>query len=192
MKARQKKAVSAKGDLFALAEAVSLMYGQDAAEAATEELREVALDYRAVVKARGQHELLSYVLRLLLACPVLLTRPPGFEWVTDDLRWALQHRRFNPDVDRDLWGAFAEVRGRLTSGRPGNKAKDLFRYEMVHAIMHPVTTDPEKGLIRVKGCSKTAAVQKLAEIEECGGMGENLTCVRYGGPCSGWRTISQK
>ncbi len=85
MEGKNIKSKHRAGDLFALAEAVSLLYGHDEAEGVIEEFRDVAESYRGVTQAQGQVEWLTYVLRLLLACPVLLSRPPGFEWVTDDL-----------------------------------------------------------------------------------------------------------
>jgi len=155
------------GNLFELAEAVELFYGTNGAAAALEEFRDVAQGYRHVAKAQSQVAWLTYVLRLLLTCPVLLQRPSGLEWVTDDLQWALRHRKVRPDVDRDFWEAMKKVRGLLTRGRPGNKARDFFRYECVLNLMYPVTTHPEFGLVRTpKRVSKTKAVTELAAIEE--------------------------
>ena len=155
------------GDLFELAEAVGLFYGTKGADAAIEEFQDVAQDYRRVAKTQGQVAWLTYVIRLLLACPVLLERPSGLEWVTDDLQWALRHRKVRPDVNRDFWEAVRKVRGRLTRGRPGNKARDFFRYECVLNLMYPVTTHPELGLVRTKKrVNKTKAVTELADMEK--------------------------
>lgn len=155
------------GNLFELAEAVGLFYGTKGADAAFEEFRDVARGYRRVAKAQSQVAWLTYVLRLLLTCPVLLQRPSGLEWVTDDLQWALRHRKVRPDVDRDFWDTMKKVRGLLTQGRPGNKARDFFRYECVLNLMYPVTTHPELGLVRTKKrVSKTKAVTELADMEE--------------------------
>ena len=154
------------GDLFELAEAVGLFYGTKGADAAIEEFRDIAQDYRRLKKAEGQVAWLTYVLRLLLTCPVLLERPSGLEWVTDDLQWALRHRKVRPDVDRDFWEAMKKVRGLLTLGRPGNKARDFFRYEVVLNLMYPVTTDDERGLVRTKKrVNKTKAVTELTDME---------------------------
>jgi len=60
------------GNLFELAEAVELFYGTSGADAAIEEFRDVAQGYRLVTKAEGQVAWLTYVLRLLFICPVLL------------------------------------------------------------------------------------------------------------------------
>ena len=102
------------GSLFELAEAVGLFYGTKGADAAIETFRDVAQDYRGVAKAEGQVAWLTYVIRLLLTCPLLLQRPPGLEWVTDDLQWALRHRQLRPDVDRDFWESVKTVRGMHT------------------------------------------------------------------------------
>src|SRR2546428_2208145 len=138
------------GDLFELAEAVGLFYGTKGVDAAIEEFRDIAQDYRRLKKAEGQVAWLTYVLRLLLTCPVLLERPSGLEWVTDDLQWALRHRKVRPDVDRDFWEAMKKVRGQLPRGRPGDKARDFFRYEWVMNHMYYVTTHPKLGLVRTK------------------------------------------
>ena len=39
------------------------------------------------------------------------------------------------------------------------------RYQLINAMMNPVTTVSEKGFVRVNGMSKTAAIKKLAESE---------------------------
>ena len=176
MKTSSSTARPTVGNLFELAEAVGLFYGTKGAEAAIEEFRDVAQDYRHVVKTQGQVAWLTYVLRLLLTCPVLLQRPSGLEWVTDDLQWALRHRKVRPDVDRDFWDAMKKVRGLLTRGRPGDKARDFFRYEWVLNQMYYVTTHPELGLVRTKKrVSKTKAVTELADMEElCYGQRPDL------------------
>ena len=153
-------------NLFELAEAVGLFYGTKGADAAMEEFRAVVQGYRHVAKTQGQVAWLTYVLRLLLACPVLLQRPSGLEWVTDDLEWALRHRKVRPDVNRDFWEAMKKVRGQLTRGRPGDKARDFFRFEWVVNHMNYVTTHPKLGLVHTKQrVSKTKAVTELAEME---------------------------
>ena len=153
------------GNLFELAEAVGLFYGTKGADAAMEEFVDVAQDYRTVTKAEGQVAWLTYVLLLLLTCPLLLQRPSGLEWVTDDLQWALRHRQVRPDVNRDFWDAMKKVRGQLTRGRPGDKARDFFRFEWVMNNMYYVTTHPKLGLVRTKQrMSKTKAVTELADL----------------------------
>lgn len=156
------------GSLFELAEAVGLFYGMKGTKAAIKEFRDVAQGYRHVAKGEGQGAWLTYVIRLLLACPLLLQRPPGLEWVTDDLQWALRHRKLRPDVDRDFWKAVTTVRGMMvTGGQPRDKAWEFFRYEWMLNLMYPVTTHPECGLVRTKKrVNKTTAVTELADMEE--------------------------
>jgi hypothetical protein len=167
MKTPRRRTRPTVGNLFELAEAVELFYGTKGADAAFEEFRDVAQDYRHVAKKQSQVAWLTYVLRLVLTCPVLLQRPSGLEWVTDDLQWALRHRKVRPDVDRDFWEAMKKVRGLLTRGRPGDKARDFFRYECVLNLMYPVTTHPELGLVRTKQrVNKTKAVNELADMEK--------------------------
>jgi hypothetical protein len=155
------------GNLFELAEAVGLFYGTKGVDAAIEEFRDIAQEYRHVAKKQGQVAWLTYVLRLLLTCPMLLQRPSGLEWVTDDLQRALRDRKVCPDADRDFWEAMKKVRGLLTRGRPADKARDFFRYECVLNHMYPITTHPEFGLVRTKQrVNKTKAVTELADMEE--------------------------
>ena len=75
------------------------------------------------------------------------------------------HRRISKDVDRDFWLALAEVRKFLTAGRPISRGRDVLRYQFVHAMMNQVTTDPQKGLVRAGGMSKTKAIEEMAELE---------------------------
>ena len=58
------------------------------------------------------------------------------------------------------------MRGLLTQGHPGNKARDFFRYECVLNLMYPMTTHPELGLVRAEQrVNKTKAVTELADME---------------------------
>jgi hypothetical protein len=60
-----------------------------------------------------------------------------------------------------------KVRGLLPRGRPGDKARDFFRYEWVMNHMYYVTTHPELVLVRTKKrVSKNKAVTELAAMEE--------------------------
>jgi len=69
-------------------------------------------------------------------------------------------------VNRDFWDAMKKVRGQLTRGRPGDKARDFFRYEWVLNHMYYVTTHPKLGLVRTKKrVSKTKAVTELTDME---------------------------
>lgn len=153
------------GSLWDLAEAVGCLFGTPAADAATDLFRVLAHDYRLTVRGQGQVDWMQYLLQLLLTCPVLLQRPPGFEWVTDELRSVFHTRKFNHEVDRDFWQALEQVRALSPKGRPRNKARDWFRCEWVYHCMYPVTTSEEYGLVRTKGMRKSQAVAKVADME---------------------------
>jgi hypothetical protein len=150
---------------FELAEAVAALYGSKWGEAAVERFRQEVERYRTRLRKRNQLDWMVYVLRLLLACPVLLERLHGLEGVVDDLQWVLNHRRIHKDVERDFWMALAEARKFLPAGHPVSRGRDFMRYQLIDAMMDQVMTDPEKGLVRVNGMSKTEAVAEMAELE---------------------------
>lgn len=150
---------------FDLAEAVAALYGSKWGEAAVQRFRQEVERYRKRLEHRNRLDWMVYVLRLVLTCPVLLERPHGLECVVDDLRWFLNNRRINKDVDRDFWMALAEVRKFLTAGRPVSRGRDFLRYQLIYAMMNQVATDPWKGLVQVKGMSKTEAVEEMAKLE---------------------------
>ena len=151
---------------FELAEAVAALYGSEWGEAAVERFRQEVERHRKRLRQRNQLDWMVYILRLVLTCPVLLERSHGLECVVDDLRWFLNNRLVNKDLDRDFWMAVSEVRKFLTPGRPVSRGRDFLRYQLIHAMMNQVTTDPEKGLVRVKGMSKTEAVKEMTELEQ--------------------------
>ena len=151
---------------FDLAEAVAAFYGSKWGEAAVERFCQEVERHRKRLRKRNQLDWMVYVIRLVLTCPLLLERPHRLECVADDLRWFLNNRGINKDVDRDFWMALAEVRKFLPAGRPVSRGRDFLRYQLVHAMMNQVTTHPEKGLVRVKGMSKTEAVEEMAELEQ--------------------------
>lgn len=150
---------------FILAEAVDAFYGSQWGEKPVEWFRQEVEPNRTRLRKRNQLDWMIYVIRLILTCPLLLERPRGLEWVVNDLRSILNNRRIDKDVDRDFWLAMAELRARLTAGRPVSRGRDFLRYQLVHAMMHQVTTDPEKGIVRVNGMSKAEAVEHLADPE---------------------------
>lgn len=150
---------------FELAEAVAALYGSKWGAAPVERFRQEVERYRTRFQKRNRLDWMVYVLRLVLTCPVLLERLPGLACVVDDLQWFLNHRRFHKEVDRDFWMALAETRKFLPTGKPVSRGRDFMRYQLIDAMMHPVTTDPEKGLVRVTGMSKTEAVVEMAELE---------------------------
>jgi hypothetical protein len=151
---------------FDLAEAVAAFYGTEWGEAAVEQFRQDAAWHRTRLHKRSQLDWMTYVIRLLLTCPVLLQRPQGLEWVVDDLRWTLNNRHISKDVERDFWAAVGNVRTILATGHPASRGRDFLRYQLIHAMMNQVTTDPEKGLVKVKGMGKTEAVKEMAELEQ--------------------------
>jgi hypothetical protein len=151
---------------FDLAEAMAAFYGSKWGEAAVERFRQEVERYRKRLRHRNQLDWMVYILRLVLTCPVLLERVHGLEGVVDDLRWILNHRRVSKDVDRDFWMAVAEVRKFLDAGRPVSRGRDFLRYHLIHAMMNQKTTDPQRGMIQVKGMSKTEAVKEMAELEQ--------------------------
>lgn len=150
---------------FELAEVVAALYGSKWGEAPVERFRQEVERYRTRFRKRNQLDWMVYVLRLVITCPVLLERLPGLACVVDDLQWFLIHRRIHKDVDRDFWMALAEARKFLPAGPPVSRGRDFLRYQLIDAMMNPVTTDPEKGLVRVNGMSKTEAVAEMAELE---------------------------
>jgi hypothetical protein len=93
---------------------------------------------------------LAFIIRLILTCPDLLDRPPGFEWAIDTLKQELLFRKYNPTANKAFWEALQKVRGMFT-GRPRNFGKDWAIHTKVMLLM-------EKD-----GLSKTKAVEKLAE-----------------------------
>jgi len=151
---------------FDLAEAVAALYGSKWGNAAVERFRQEVERHRKRLRQRNQLDWMVYVIRLALTCPILLERPQGLERVVDDLRWFLTNRLVNKDVDRDFWMAVSEVRKFLTAGRPVSRGRDFLRYQLIHAMMNQKTTDPERGMMQVKGMSKTEAVKEMAELEE--------------------------
>jgi len=150
---------------FDLAEAVAAFYGTAWGEAAVEQFREDAAWHRKRIRKRSQLDWITYVIRLVLTGPVLLERLQGLEWVVEDLQWILHNRRMNKDVDADFWMAMGELRPLFTTGRPVSRGRDFMRYRLIYEMMNQVTTDPEKGLVRVKGMTKTEAINELAELE---------------------------
>jgi hypothetical protein len=61
---------------------------------------------------------LAALWQLLLLCPPLFAKPPGFEWILQQVEWELEFRKDNPSADRALWTALDVVKRRLRAGRP--------------------------------------------------------------------------
>ena len=154
---------------FELAEAVEVFYETEWGASAVAQFRKDAVFYRTRLRNRTQLDWMTYVMRLVMTCPALLTHPPGLaglEWVFEDFCWIVQHRGVSPRVDQDFWRAIESVRARLPKGHHITKGRDTVRYQLVYARMNPVTTDPVKGLVRVQGMNKSEAVAQQREWEQ--------------------------
>ena len=169
MKRKTKLGVDPPDSHFELAEAVGAFYETEWGASAVARFRNDAGFYRTRLRNRTQLDWMTYVMRLVMTCPKLLTRPPGLaglEWVFEDFCWIVRHRGVSPRVDQDFWMAMERVRARLLKGRHITTGRDTLRYQLVYARMNPVTTDPVKGLVRVQGMSKSEAVAHQAEWEQ--------------------------
>ncbi len=105
---------------------------------------------RKAVKREAIIKQLVFIFRLILTCPDLLDRPPGFEWAMDTLKRELLFRKYNPAANKAFWEALQKVRSTFI-GRPRNFGRDWDIHRKVMFLM-------EK-----EGLSKTEAVEKLAE-----------------------------
>lgn len=139
--------------IIKLADGLALEFWLPGAAAKRERFRKAAQAYMETIKDQPRVVWLSYLLRLLLACPPLLDRPTGFEWVLNQVQWELYYRIKNRSADRDFWDAFDNVRSAMRLGRPSDKAHDYRRYERV------------KELMKEQRISKTQAVELLAADE---------------------------
>lgn len=169
MKRKTKLGMGPPDSHFELAEAVAAFYDTEWGATAIERFRKDSAFYRTRLHNRTQLDWMTYVMRLVMTCPVLLTCPPGLaglEWVFEDFCWIVRHRGVSPRVDQDFWRAIEAVGARLPKGHQITKGRDIVRYQLVYARMNPVTTDPAKGLVRVQGMSKSEAVAHQAEWEQ--------------------------
>lgn len=169
MKRKIKLGVDPPDSHFELAEAVAAFYDTEWGTTAVVRFRNDAARYRTRLHNRTQLDWMTYVMRLVMTCPVLLTRPPGLaglEWVFEDFCRFVRQRGVNPRVDQDFWRAIEAVRALLPKGHHLTKGRDIVRYQLVHARMNLVTTDPVKGLVRVQGMNKSEAVAQQREWEQ--------------------------
>jgi hypothetical protein len=144
-----------------LAEMASYVFDQPKATGLKKRLSEDAEAYRDWLLFKQQYQQwIAYILQLILRCPPLLTRPPGFAWVLQDLEQILNRRRWELKLDRDFWRALRQVRG--PKGRPRGRALDFFRYNLVAGFMHP----PEQLKALTKSVRKTKAVKLAAFAEQ--------------------------
>ena len=155
-------------ELFELVEKVALIFDRPEAAHLKWKLFEDAGAYRDRIRYHGPADSwatttkwTAFLLRMILTCPRLLSRPPEFEWVMDDLEWILTRRRLHPGFDRDFWNAVARVKKVIRTGHPRNRALDSFRFTTVQDLMRA----PEQLVNMVKTFSKSEAVERAAEME---------------------------
>ncbi|OQW61766.1 MAG: hypothetical protein BVN28_06665 [Nitrospira sp. ST-bin4] len=155
-------------EVFELAEKVALIFDRPEAAPLRARLVEEAGAYRNRLRPYGLEDLwatttkwTAFLLQMILTCPRLLSRPPDFEWVLDDLEWLLTRRRLDPGFDRDFWAAVSRVKKGLRTGHPRNRALDSLRFTLVHDLMHA----PEQLVNMVQTFSKSEAVERAAEME---------------------------
>ena len=167
-KRRPKKVRPLDAEVFELAEKVALIFDWPQAVPLRARLFEEAGAYRDRIRPHGPADSwatttkwTAFLLRMILTCPRLLSRPPEFEWVMDDLEHILTRRNWEASFERDFWSAVARVKQTMWTGHPHDKALDYFRYTTVQSLMHP----PEqlKGLAATS--LKDEAVERAAEME---------------------------
>ncbi len=169
-KERPKKLRPLDTELFELADKVALVFDRPEAVHVRARLFHEATAYRNRLRPKGQGDLwpttakwTAFLLRLILTCPRILSRPPDFEWVMEDLEWILIRRRIDSGFERDFWDALKRVTKALRrTGLPRDKALDYVRFERIQSLMHlPVQLE---GL--VVRFSKSEAVERVADLEE--------------------------
>ena len=165
---RPKQSRPLDAELFTLAEKVGMVFDKPEAAHVRFRLFEEASAYRNRHRPHGPEDLwatttkwTAFLLRMILTCPRILSRPPDFEWVMDDLEWILSRRKFHPGYDRDFWDAVTRVKKVTRTGHPSNKALDYFRFETVQSLMNP----PVQLKDIVATSSKSQAVERAADME---------------------------
>lgn len=155
-------------ELFELADKVALIFDRPEAASLRVRLFEEAGAYRDRIRHHGPLDSwatttkwTAFLLRMILTCPRILSRPPEFEWVMDDLEWILTRRRLHPGFDRDFWDAMSRVKKVLRTGHPRNRALDSFRFTTVQSLMYA----PEQLINMVQTFSKSEAVERAAVME---------------------------
>jgi hypothetical protein len=167
-KRRAKNIRPLDAELFELADKVALIFDRPEAAPLRFRLFEEAGAYRDRIRPHGPADSwatttkwTAFLLRMILTCPRLLSKPPEFEWVMDDLEWLLTRRRLDPGFDRDFWDAVTRVKKVTRTGHPRDRALDYFRFTTVQSLMHP----PEQLRDLVATSSKSEAVERAAEME---------------------------
>jgi hypothetical protein len=105
--------------------------------------------------------IITYFLQLILRCPQILRRPPGFEWILDELQPIMLARKMDPEVDTEFWQAIQHVRAAIRPGRPRDRTRDFFRYKFITDLMAP--PQQLKGIVKL---NKTKAVERCSEAEQ--------------------------
>lgn len=167
-KARPKRLRPLDAELFELADKVALIFDRPEAAHLRAKLFEEATAYRDRIRHHGPEDRwatttkwTAFLLRMILTCPRILSRPPEFEWVMDDLEHILTRRKWDPSFERDFWDAVTRVKKGMWTGHPHDKALDYFRFTTVESLMHP----PEQLKDIVETSSKSEAVDHAADME---------------------------
>lgn len=150
-------------EILDLAEAVAGVFWEPGAAEPINRLIRMARGYWEKLGEQDYAARFAFVLRLLRCCPILYQRPPGFDWVTDYLKWITEARDLNPEIDRALWEIEKKVYGENHKGRPKSTLQDFLRYLKVDAGMN-VATPTKEGLTLTKR-RKSKAVGWVAETE---------------------------
>jgi hypothetical protein len=167
-KAGPKKLRPLDAEVFELAEKVALIFDRPYAAPLRTKLSELAVACRNRIGPHGPTDRwatttkwTAFLLRMILTCPRILSRPPEFEWVIDDLEWILTRRSWDPKFERDFWEAVSWVKKVTRTGHPHDKGLDYFRFETVQGLMDvPVQL---KGIATTS--SKSEAVERAAVME---------------------------
>jgi len=155
-------------EVFELAEKVALIFDWPQAALLRGRLSELAGAYRNRIRPHGPTDSwatttkwTAFLLRMVLTCPRLLSRPPDFEWVIDDLEHILSRRNWEAKCERDFWDAVTRVKEVMWTGHVHDKALDYFRYTTVYGLMHP----PVQLANIVARSSKSEAIERAAVME---------------------------
>jgi hypothetical protein len=155
-------------EVFELAEKVALIFDWPQAAPLRGRLFELAGAYRNRIRPHGPGDTwatttkwTAFLLRMILTCPRILSRPPEFEWVIDDLEHILTRRNWEAKFERDFWDAVTRVKKVMWTGHPHDKAMDYFRYTTVQDLMHP----PAQLRDLLVPYSKSEAVERAIEME---------------------------
>lgn len=167
-KKRPKKVRPLDAELFELADKVALIFDRPEAVPLRARLFEEAGAYRDRIRPRGPADQwatttkwTAFLLRMILTCPRILSRPTEFEWVMDDLEHILSRRNWEAKFERDFWDAVTRVKKVMWTGHPHDKAIDYFRYTTVQELMHP----PAQLRDMLVQYSKGEAVERAVEME---------------------------